>query len=562
MSRFKILKYNIFLFSFLFFLVLPFLAKAAVLGEEKKFFIEPSYDLNQRSLTQAVLAQITDKAYFYVDKNWWSANNSADMQKALDDLAREFSLKIYPALTSNFGSEWNPGIDKDSRIYVLLHPMIKEAGGYFSKKDEYSLFYNSSSNEKELIYLNTEYLNTAFAKVFLAHDFVHLITFNQKEIKRGIEEDVWLNEARAEYAPTLLGYDDNFDESNIQKRMRNFIESPSDSLTDWQGTKYDYAVSNVFMQYLVDFYGKKILIDSLQLDKKGIESLDSAFFNNGFREKTSDIFLKWAIAVYINNCSVDTTYCYISQNLKELYVVPQTNFLPLAGESSLSFADNLLNWSANWYKIIGGKDDLKIRFEGSSKAFSKIPYILKYRNGKYKVGFLTLNSQNFAEIIIKNFNTEATSFVIIPVLYNNNLLDGSYYSFFWSASVIKSESSNNTEDQETINKLLSQIEYLKEQISKLQNQGNSALCNSLQSNLAFNQSGEQVKCLQEFLKSQGVYPEGLVTGYFGQLTKQAIVRFQEKYATEILFPLGLSRGTGFVGNSTRAKINSLLINRP
>ncbi len=70
---------------------------------------------------------------------------------------------------------------------------------------------------------------------------------------------------------------------------------------------------------------------------------------------------------------------------------------------------------------------------------------------------------------------------------------------------------------------------------------------------------DQVKKLQEILaRDPNIYPEGLVTGNFLSLTQQAIIRFQEKYKNEILTPLGLERGTGFVGQSTRAKINQLL----
>jgi len=66
--------------------------------------------------------------------------------------------------------------------------------------------------------------------------------------------------------------------------------------------------------------------------------------------------------------------------------------------------------------------------------------------------------------------------------------------------------------------------------------------------------------LQEFLKSQGseIYPEGLVTGNFLAFTQAAVIRFQEKYASEILTPLGLEKGSGFVGLKTRAKINEIL----
>jgi len=66
--------------------------------------------------------------------------------------------------------------------------------------------------------------------------------------------------------------------------------------------------------------------------------------------------------------------------------------------------------------------------------------------------------------------------------------------------------------------------------------------------------------LQEFLKNQdeAIYPQGLVTRRFSLDTKAAVIRFQEKYAAEVLWPLGLKSGTGYVGAATRAKINALM----
>lgn len=79
-------------------------------------------------------------------------------------------------------------------------------------------------------------------------------------------------------------------------------------------------------------------------------------------------------------------------------------------------------------------------------------------------------------------------------------------------------------------------------------------------NLFYGQKNDDVRYLQAFLKAQGteIYPEGLVTGYFGPLTKAAVIRFQEKYTKDILSPWRLTKGTGFVGTTTRARINELL----
>ncbi len=74
--------------------------------------------------------------------------------------------------------------------------------------------------------------------------------------------------------------------------------------------------------------------------------------------------------------------------------------------------------------------------------------------------------------------------------------------------------------------------------------------------------GEDVTELQKCLANppaggSDIYPEGEITGYFGPKTKAAVIRFQEKYASDILTPLGLKNGTGKVGGMTRDKLNEI-----
>src|SRR3989344_1136949 len=45
--------------------------------------------------------------------------------------------------------------------------------------------------------------------------------------------------------------------------------------------------------------------------------------------------------------------------------------------------------------------------------------------------------------------------------------------------------------------------------------------------------------------------------YFGESTAAAVTGFQEKYKSEILAPIGLAHGTGYVGPATRKKLNQL-----
>ena len=71
-------------------------------------------------------------------------------------------------------------------------------------------------------------------------------------------------------------------------------------------------------------------------------------------------------------------------------------------------------------------------------------------------------------------------------------------------------------------------------------------------NLWIGKFGEDVKALQKILINEGVWDSWVkATGYFGPITKRALIKFQEKYQKEILSPIHLKKGTGFFGPLTR-----------
>jgi len=75
--------------------------------------------------------------------------------------------------------------------------------------------------------------------------------------------------------------------------------------------------------------------------------------------------------------------------------------------------------------------------------------------------------------------------------------------------------------------------------------------------LVLGMNNDSVRDLQEFLVSQGtsIYPEGYVTGYFGNLTLLAVGRFQ---IAQGIVSSSSDEGYGIVGPLTRSKINSIL----
>ncbi len=539
---------------------------ATTVGDVVNFNVDQDFDASARAQLSATLVKTTSSLYFYVEKNWWDLQNTTKQNEILnnfDNLSAEFDNNIYPTLTSLFGFESKPGVDKDNKITILFHEMKEGFAGYFRSADGYIKLQLPVSNQREMVYLNTAQINDKQLKVSLAHEFTHLITFNQKEKIQGALEEVWLNEARSDYASTLLGYDDIYDGSNLQRRVSDFLNKPGDSLTEWESTKYDYAVASLFMHYLADHYGINILTDSLKSKLVGISSINEALLKSNVKEDFAQIFTNWTITILINDCSQNTKYCYIDKNLNNIRISPTLNFLPLSGSSSLSSTHVIKNWSGNWQKIIGGKGDLKLEFSSLSGLNFQVPYLIFDKNNNYLVDFLKINKNPSAgsrqvikgEINIKDFGDKYNSLIIIPSLQTKisgfNGLEPIYpYTFTVSITGMVIQ-----EDSALIQKLLAQIDSLKKQIADLQSrqggQKNTA-CIIFNNNLYFGlQNNSQVSCLQAFLKNQGagIYPEALVTGNFGSLTRSAVMRFQKLY--------GINQ-TGFVGILTRAKINALL----
>ncbi len=83
-------------------------------------------------------------------------------------------------------------------------------------------------------------------------------------------------------------------------------------------------------------------------------------------------------------------------------------------------------------------------------------------------------------------------------------------------------------------------------------------------NLNVGSRGPDVMALQSVLQAMGFFPSIVdgqsfaPTGFYGGMTKKAVLSFQNANAAKILAPLGLSQGTGVFGISTRTFLNSYL----
>lgn len=69
----------------------------------------------------------------------------------------------------------------------------------------------------------------------------------------------------------------------------------------------------------------------------------------------------------------------------------------------------------------------------------------------------------------------------------------------------------------------------------------------------------QISTLQRLLVAEQVYPEGIISGFFGSLTELAVKRFQAKYGI-VTSGTPATTGYGLVGPRTREKLNALHTN--
>ncbi|NMB92444.1 MAG: hypothetical protein GYA31_02375, partial [Parcubacteria group bacterium] len=497
-------------------------------SQDETLFINSDYDLNGRNQMEVQLLKTTNRLYFYVDKNWYqNFSQKSELDSKIYNLASDFEYKIYPNLVNLLGSEDNPGIDNDSRIVIVLEPLKDGYGGYIQSGDEYPKKVYPNSNQGQIIYLNSNLITKAdsnFLDYELAHEFTHLITLKQKP-----DSQTWFYELMSEFAGQTIGVDT----SQITKqRAQALMYSTEVNLLDWKNIDKDYGKIYLLALYLKEQFGNQIFADVLKYPSS--DALVS--FNEVLKRKGTsfdEIYLNWLITNLYNTCDNNSTkYCYQDPSLKNFSVMAYSYYLPPLPRSSLLVSDYLYPWGGKWEKLNGGTGIISIQFNIPNETMiSKIPYLVENTSGRKSLYFIDFSKFNIQNIYIDGIGTNNIAIYFVPFLGNTNNTNKAYY-FSWQATNMLKDSNN---EQLLIESLQQRIEELKRQLAQLQMQvalqktyQNNPSCSLFTSDLYYGMASNEVKCLHQFLANLGsdIYPEKLITGYFGPLTLAAVKRYQ------------------------------------
>jgi hypothetical protein len=223
---------------------------------------------------------------------------------AIDNLVAEFDDRIYPTVTTEFGSEPAPGADGDPKIFILLLDIRQPdfgsgIAGYFDPYNEYpralhSAATRAASNQKEIFFVDVrrQTADDPFVLRTLAHEFQHMVHWEQKDHRRlnlAGSDDSWLNEAMSEAASTLCYGSD-------AGRVSDFEHSTASelSLLDWANTYQHYAKVAMWSQYVIDRLPDNVFRLALNSTLVGATSVDNALLGSG-RDFTG-LFVDWTIA--------------------------------------------------------------------------------------------------------------------------------------------------------------------------------------------------------------------------------------------------------------------------
>ncbi len=262
-------------------------------GTERVFWVidEPN---RTHFKAAATLRHVTEHLLLYVQ------DGATVPSSSLRRSARVFEERTLPVLEHTFGA-----LPSGLRL-TIFNGRLPGVGGYFASSDLLPTAVNRYSNERPMLYMNTDVFRagTDAYDAVLAHELQHLIHFFVHP-----QQDAWLNEGASEVAMTVAGH--------LPRGAANaFVRRPATQLDSWASRPSEavahYGAAFLFLTYVTERLG---LLDSQQGDGLtftglrdliatagiGTALLDTFLSQHSDRLTFATLFQDWVVANVLND---------------------------------------------------------------------------------------------------------------------------------------------------------------------------------------------------------------------------------------------------------------------
>jgi len=314
-------------------------------GDRRQFWVINKD--NRFSRVTAEVKYVSERAVFYQDIRAPAGGFSAADFAAL---GRLFDDPIYDVVTATFGAPSD--VDGDGRIIILFTPVVNEMtprgsngfiAGFFYGLD---LTTEPNSNRAEIFYslvpdpngeVGDRRATSDVLRVvppLLAHEFQHMVHFNQRFLLRRVGTDVlWLSEALAHMAEDIVAgalRDRGQDADAAQFAAQNlhraglYLANPGGAslISDEPpGSLEERGAQWLFVKYLAGHYGGTELLRALtQTTLSGVNNVTAAT-GRSWRS----LLAEWSVALWadgapeLRGVALEPRFTYANVDLREEY---------------------------------------------------------------------------------------------------------------------------------------------------------------------------------------------------------------------------------------------------
>jgi immune inhibitor A len=257
-------------------------------GAQRQFWLADQERKTYLSIT-ATLRYVSAHLQIFVQ------NDIPADSAALAASAQTFETAVLPALRRYLGDPWSGGAGEPLITVLNARLPNRYIAGYYSESDTFPRLVNPYSNEREMIYLNSDAVRpgTRAYDAVLAHEFTHLL---HGRLQRG--QEGWLSEGLAMLGSEIAG----FDNAGFPAL---FAANPDTQLNAWsddpaqRGRHYGAAL-RFFRYYVQRAGGYAALADLLVPGLRGEAAFDHALALRGWDGGFEELFRDWVAALYLD----------------------------------------------------------------------------------------------------------------------------------------------------------------------------------------------------------------------------------------------------------------------